>query len=61
VKSPTLLIWGEQDRIFPRTYADRFAAGIAGPTRITTIAGAGHLAEIDQPDATAAAILNWTA
>lgn len=61
VKSPTLLIWGEQDRIFPRSYADRFAAGISGQTKITTIANAGHLAEIDQPDATAAAILNWIA
>ena len=61
VKAPTLLIWGDQDRIFPRTYADRFAAGIAGPTKITTIAGAGHLAEIDQPNEVAAAILNWTA
>jgi len=61
VKAPTLLIWGEQDRIFPRTYADRFAAGIAGPTKITTIAGAGHLAELDKPDEVAAAVLNWTA
>lgn len=61
VKSPTLLIWGEQDRVFPRTYADRFAAGIAGPTKITTIANAGHLAELDQPDQVAAAILDWTA
>lgn len=61
VKAPTLLIWGEQDRIFPRTYADRFAAGIAGPTKITAIAGAGHLAELDKPDEVAAAVLNWTA
>jgi len=61
IKAPTLLIWGEQDRIFPRSYADRFAAGIAGQTKITTIAGAGHLAELDKPDEVAAAILNWTA
>jgi len=61
VKAPTLLIWGEQDRIFPRTYADRFAAGISGQTKITTIAGAGHLAELDKPAEVAAAILDWTA
>jgi pimeloyl-ACP methyl ester carboxylesterase len=61
IKAPTLLIWGEQDRIMPRGYADRFAKGIAGPSKITTIAGAGHLAELDRPAEVAAAILEWTA
>lgn len=61
VKAPTLLIWGEQDRVFPRSYADRFASRISGRTQIQTIPRAGHLAELDQPDAVATAILNWTA
>ena len=56
IKAPTLLLWGEQDRIIPRAYAETFAAGIAGPTTIRTIAGAGHLAELDKPDAVAAEI-----
>jgi pimeloyl-ACP methyl ester carboxylesterase len=53
-------LWGEQDRIMPRSYADKFARGISGKTEIKTIPGAGHLAELDQPDAVAAAILAWT-
>jgi pimeloyl-ACP methyl ester carboxylesterase len=53
-------LWGEEDRVVPRGYAERFARGIAGDTRVTTIPGAGHLAELDQPDAVAAAILDWT-
>jgi pimeloyl-ACP methyl ester carboxylesterase len=53
-------LWGEQDRIMPRSYADRFAAGIAGKTEIRVIPGAGHLAELDQPEAAAEAILAWT-
>jgi pimeloyl-ACP methyl ester carboxylesterase len=57
---PTLLIWGEQDRIVPRGYAERFAAAIAGRTEITAISGAGHLAELDKPDEVAAVILRWT-
>jgi pimeloyl-ACP methyl ester carboxylesterase len=61
ITAPTLLIWGTEDRIMPRSYADRFATAIAGETRITTIAGAGHLAELDKPDEVAAAILRWTA
>jgi pimeloyl-ACP methyl ester carboxylesterase len=55
-----LLLWGEQDRIMPRGYADKFASGVSGRTEIRTIAGAGHLAELDQPDAVAQAILDWT-
>jgi pimeloyl-ACP methyl ester carboxylesterase len=60
IEAPTLLIWGEQDRIVPRSYADRCANAIAGTTEITTIPGAGHLAELDKPDEVAAAILRWT-
>ena len=59
ITAPTLLIWGEQDRVVPRGYAGRFAAAIAAETRITTIPGAGHLAELDKPDEVAAAILRW--
>jgi pimeloyl-ACP methyl ester carboxylesterase len=57
--SPTLLLWGEKDRVIPRSYADRFAKLIKGKTEIRTIPGAGHIAELDEPDATAAAVLEW--
>src|ERR1700737_1972486 len=60
IAAPTLLIWGAEDRIAPRSYADRFAAAIAGRTEIATVPGAGHLAELDKPDEVAGAILRWT-
>ncbi len=60
ITAPTLLLWGAKDRIVPRSYADKFAKGIAGKTESRIIPGAGHLAELDQPDAVAAAILDWT-
>jgi pimeloyl-ACP methyl ester carboxylesterase len=60
ITAPSLLIWGEQDRVSPRSYADRFARAITGRTEITTIPGAGHLAELDKPEEVAAAILRWT-
>ena len=59
ITAPTLLLWGEQDRIAPRSYADKFAAGIKGQTEIRVIPGAGHLAELDKPDEVATAILGW--
>jgi pimeloyl-ACP methyl ester carboxylesterase len=61
ITAPTLLIWGAEDRLMPRGYADRFASGIKGDTAINVIPGAGHLAELDQPKAVAKAILAWTA
>jgi pimeloyl-ACP methyl ester carboxylesterase len=59
VTAPTLLIRGDEDRILPRSYLERFAAAIGAATRITAIPGAGHLAELDKPDEVAAAILGW--
>jgi len=59
IQVPALLVWGVEDRILPHSYAERFATAIVGETRITTIAGAGHLAELDRPDEVAAAILAW--
>ncbi len=61
IQAPTLLLWGEQDRVMPPSYATRFAQGIAGKTETQVIAGAGHLAELDKPAEVAAAILQFTA
>ena len=60
IQAPTLLLWGAKDRILPRSYAGRFAERISGKTEIRVIEGAGHLAELDQPEAVALAILDWT-
>ncbi|WP_072387275.1 alpha/beta fold hydrolase [Hyphomicrobium sp. CS1BSMeth3] len=57
ITAPTLLIWGEADRVMPHSYADKIATAIPGGAKITTIADAGHLAELDQPDAVAKAVL----
>lgn len=61
IKAPTLLLWGEQDRLMPHAYAELFARGIAGETSISMIAGAGHLAELDKPAEVAAEVLAFTA
>ncbi|MBN8875487.1 MAG: alpha/beta hydrolase [Rhodospirillales bacterium] len=59
ITAPTLLLWGEQDRIMPHGYAEVFAKGIAGPSATQVIPRAGHLAELDQPAAVAEAILTF--
>lgn len=60
IAAPTLLLWGGEDRVIPRSYADRFAKAIKGRSEIRVVAGAGHLAELDKPAEVAAAILDWT-
>ena len=61
IQAPTLLIWGAQDRIMPRGYAEKFRVSIHAPTELRVIDGAGHLAELDRPREVAEAILGWTA
>ena len=59
IKAATLILWGEQDRLLPRSYANVVAGAIVAKTEIRVIMGAGHLAELDQPDEVAAAILDF--
>jgi pimeloyl-ACP methyl ester carboxylesterase len=60
IKAPTLLLWGENDRLMPRSYAATIAKAIKAKTETRIIAGAGHLAELDKPNEVAAAILGFT-
>jgi pimeloyl-ACP methyl ester carboxylesterase len=56
---PTLLVQGNEDRVLPASYAKRFATGVSGWAEIRSIEGAGHMAEIDQPDTVADAVLRF--
>ncbi len=57
IAAPTLVLWGDKDRVLPPSYAGQIAATIAAPVRTETIANAGHLAYLDQPAAVARALL----
>ncbi|MGH6769910.1 MAG: alpha/beta fold hydrolase [Xanthobacteraceae bacterium] len=50
IKVPTLLIWGENDGIVTTRYGETFRKLIPG-TRLVTIPKAGHLPQIEQPQA----------
>ena len=60
IQQPTLIAWGEQDRVMPRSYAQFIASKISGESRIEIIGGAGHLAELDRPQELARVILAFT-
>ncbi|HEX2849035.1 MAG TPA: alpha/beta fold hydrolase [Acidimicrobiales bacterium] len=56
--TPTLLVWGEEDRLIPPVYADRWLE-LLPSAELVTVADAGHAATIEQPDAVADAILKF--
>lgn len=56
IRAETLIVWGEQDRLIPGSYAKRFADGITGSCEIRSVEGAGHLVDLDAPEALADAI-----
>ena len=54
---PASVVWGEHDRMVPRAHGEAYVAGLPGAAALTLVAGAGHAAVLEQPDATAQAIL----
>ncbi len=56
---PTLIVWGGDDRVIPKAYAEKFAEAISGPTEIVEIPNAGHLVDLDQPEALANEVLTF--
>jgi 3-oxoadipate enol-lactonase len=50
VRAPTLVLVGSEDVLTPPALAEKLAAGIPG-ARLEKIAGAGHLSNLEQPDA----------
>ena len=55
ISVPTLVLWGEADRIATPGYGRAFAAAIPG-ARFEVVARAGHLPQMEQPETTFAAI-----
>lgn len=60
VRSQALIVWGDDDRIVPPSAAEVYAASLPNARRVT-IENAGHLIELEQPDAFAQAILSFIA
>jgi pimeloyl-ACP methyl ester carboxylesterase len=55
---PAAVVWGEHDRMVPRAHGEAYAAGLPGAAALMLVAGAGHSAVLEQPDATAQAVID---
>jgi pimeloyl-ACP methyl ester carboxylesterase len=60
IKVPTLILVGEGDQITPPDAAEEMHKGIAG-SRLVTIARAGHMSPVEQPQSVQAAMREWAA
>lgn len=58
IRCPTLVLVGEQDRLIPADRSQELARGIAG-SRLVIVPECGHMATIEQPQATTQALIEW--
>jgi pimeloyl-ACP methyl ester carboxylesterase len=58
IAGPTLLVWGDADRIVAPVYAEEFARRIAG-AQTALIAGAGHLPHLERQELVLAAVAKF--
>jgi pimeloyl-ACP methyl ester carboxylesterase len=49
VPTPTLVVWGREDRIVPPGCAEQYARALPA-ARVVQLDGAGHFVDMEQPD-----------
>ncbi len=49
IKAPTLIIWGESDRLVPPSYAEDFRSKIAG-SKVAILAESAHMPMLEKPE-----------
>ncbi|MEM1314795.1 MAG: alpha/beta fold hydrolase [Pseudomonadota bacterium] len=55
---PTLILWGDADRLIPPDAAERWGAAVAG-SEVVVLQGVGHVPHVESPEASAAAALDF--
>jgi pimeloyl-ACP methyl ester carboxylesterase len=58
IRVPTHVIWGAEDRLFPVEYG-RKLAGLLPGSRLSVMAGCGHLPQVEHPDRLAELVGQW--
>lgn len=58
IKAPTLIVWGEEDRLLHPSMSEVFHKGING-SELVTMPGVGHLPFLEQPSNAAEYYLNF--
>lgn len=58
IKCPTLILTSDTDNMVPNTFSTELAEGIPG-AKLVVIPDCGHLVQLEKPEATTAAMLDW--
>ncbi|RQO63479.1 alpha/beta hydrolase [Paucibacter sp. KBW04] len=58
LRLPTLILWGEKDRLIPPSFAQNFARDIVG-SRLVMLPGLGHVPQEEDPAASLAPVLDF--
>lgn len=58
IKCPTLVLTGDEDNTIPNTLSKEMADGIPG-AKLVILPQCGHLPQVEQPQATADALVEW--
>ncbi|KAG8097321.1 hypothetical protein GUJ93_ZPchr0013g35447 [Zizania palustris] len=59
ISQPTLIIWGEQDQVFPMELAHRLERHIGENSRLVVIKNAGHAVNLEKPKEVCKAIVDY--
>ncbi|KAL6657571.1 hypothetical protein ACP70R_005351 [Stipagrostis hirtigluma subsp. patula] len=59
LSQPTLIIWGEQDRVFPMELAHRLNRHLEGNSRMVVIKNAGHAVNLEKPKEVCRSIIEF--
>ena len=60
VRAPTLVVWGEQDRVVPRSTAERWMTALP-EARLETVPQCGHCVEMEKPAELARLVTSFVA
>ena len=60
VRTPTLIVWGEEDRLFPSAWSQRLAAEIQG-AKAVIVPACGHAPAEERPEAVVAILTKFLA
>ena len=52
VRAPALVVWGDDDKVVPRSAGERYAKALR-EARLEIVRAAGHCVDMEQPDALA--------
>ncbi len=58
IKAPTLIVWGESDRLVPPSYAEDFQSKIAG-SKVAILSECAHMPMIEKPDEFVSLVTNF--